>query len=69
MLKNTVAVQLPIARMVPDEMFGLNSSQDIPDSQSTVVSGVNLFSQQCSVAAGKVTPGSELQGSSMTDNL
>ena len=37
-----------------------------PDSQGKVVSGVNLF-LQCSVDAGKVMPGSKLQGSSITD--
>ena len=47
----------------PDDMFESSSSQNIPDSQSTVVSGVNLFSQR-SVDAGKVAPRSEFQGSS-----
>ena len=67
-LKGTVTVQPRITWMAPDDMFASSSSQNIPDSQGTVVSGVNLFSQ-CSVDAGKVTPGSELQGSSMTDQL
>ena len=52
--------------MAPEDMFASSSSQNIPDSQGTVVSGVNLFSQ-CSVDVGKVTPGSKLQGSSITD--
>lgn len=52
--------------MAPDDIFASSSSQNIPDSQSTVVSGVNLF-LQCSVDVGKVMPGSEFQGSSMTD--
>lgn len=65
-LKNSATVQPPITWMAPDDMFASSSSQNIPDSQGTMVSGVNLFSQ-CSVDAGKVTPGSELQGSSVTD--
>ena len=67
-LKNTVPVQPPITWMVPDDMFAPSSCQDIPDNQSNVVSGVNVFSQ-CSVDVGKVTPGSELQSSAMTDKL
>ena len=54
--------------MAPDDMFTSSSRQNIPDSQGTMVSGVNLFSQ-CSVNAGKVLPGSELQGSSIPDQL
>ena len=61
-------MQPPITWMAPDDMFASSSSQNIPDSQGTVVSGVNSF-WQCSVDAGKVTPGSELQGSSVTDQL
>ena len=61
-LKGTVTVQPAITGMAPDDMFGPSSSQ------GTVVSGVNVFSQ-CSVDAGKVTPGSELQVSSITDQL
>ena len=67
-LKGTVTEEPLITWMAPDDMFASSSSQNIPDSQGTVVSGVNLFSQ-CSVDEGKVTPGSELQGSSMTDQL
>ena len=54
--------------MALDDMFASSSSQNIPDSQGTVVSRVNLFSQ-CSVDAGKVTARGELQGSSITDQL
>ena len=67
-LKGTGTVQPPIIWVAPDDMFASSSSQNIPDSQGTAVIGVNLFSQ-CSVDAGKVTPGSELQGSSITDQL
>ena len=66
MLKGSATVQPPITWMAPDDMFASSSSQNIPDSQGTVVSGVNLFSQ-CSVDVGKVKLGSELQGSSITD--
>ena len=46
--------------MALDDMFSSSSSKNIPDSQGTVVSGVKLFSQ-CSVDAGRVTAGAELQ--------
>ena len=65
-LKASETVQPPITWMAPDDMFASSSSQNIPDSQGTVVSGVNVF-LQCSVEAGKVTPGSGLQCSSITD--
>ena len=62
-LKSTVTVRPTTTMTAPDDMFESSSSQNIPDSQSTVVSGVNLFSQR-SVDAGKVAPRSELHGSS-----
>ena len=65
-LKASATVQPTITWMAPDDMFASGSSQNIPDSQGSVVSGVNLFSQG-SVDAGKVTPGSELQGSSVAE--
>ena len=67
-LKGTVTEQPQITWMAPDGMFASSNSENIPDSQGTVVSGVNLFSQ-CSLDAGKVTPGSELQDSSSADQL
>ena len=72
LLKNAPDMQPPIAWMAPNELFAPSSievCQDSRDSQSTEVSGVNLFSQQSSVATGKAAAESELQGTSRSSKL
>ena len=68
-LKNTATTQAQITWMVPNDMFAPSSSEEIQDSQSTVVSGVQVFLQQCSVAMEKETPECKLQGTSRSSEL
>ena len=68
-LKNAAATQPPLVWMAPNDMFALSSTEEIQDSQSTEVSGENLFSQQSSVATRKATAESELQGTSGSSKI
>ena len=68
-LKNAAATQPPVTWIAPNDVHAPSSTEDIQDSQSTEVSGENLFSQQSSVATGKATAESELQGTSWSSEL
>jgi len=68
-LKNAAAIQPAITWMAPNDIFAPSSTGESQDSQSTEVSGVNLFSQQSSVAMGKPTAESKLQGTSRSSKL
>ena len=68
-LKNAAATQPPVTWVAPNDVHSPSSTEDIQDSQSTEVSGENLFSQQSSVATGKATAESELQGTSWSSEL
>jgi len=68
-LKNAAATQPPVAWVAPNDVHAPSSTEDIQDSQSTEVSGENLFSQQSSVATGKATAESELQGTSRSSEI
>ena len=68
-LKNAATTQPPVTRLAPNDVLAPSSTVDIQDSQSTEVSGENLFSQQSSVATGETTAESELQGTSRSSEL
>ena len=59
--------------MVPQQQHQAESQEVGPleyqNSQSTVVSGVELFSRQSSVATEKATPSCKLQGTSRNSKL
>jgi len=44
-LKNAASTQPPVTWLAPNDVLAPSSTEDIQDSQSTEVSGENLFSQ------------------------
>ena len=67
--KNAATTQPLVTWLAPNDVLAPSSTEDIQNSQSTEVSGENLFPPQSSLATGKATAGSEFQGSSRNCEL